>query len=71
MDSTDEWVKKHVDFNWTIDERIKKINEVLLDCPIKASSYCRVLSTDKVKFNIKYRNINHVRKAYLDIKKCN
>ena len=67
MDSTDEWVKQRVDFNWTIDERIKKINEVLLDCPIKASSYCRVLSTDKVKFSIKYRNDDHVRKAYLSV----
>jgi len=67
MDSTDEWVKQRVDFNWTIDERIKKINEVLIDCPIKASSYCRVLSTDKVKFSIKYRNVNHIRKAYLSV----
>ena len=67
MDSTDEWVKQRVDFNWTIDERIKKINEVLIDCPIKASCYCRVLSTDKVKFSIKYRNVDHVRKAYLNV----
>lgn len=44
-----------------------KINEVLIDCPIKASSYCRVLSTDKVKFSIKYRNVNHIRKAYLSV----
>lgn len=48
MDSTDEWVKQRVDFNWTIDERIKKINEVLIDCPIKASSYCRVLDRKSV-----------------------
>ena len=67
MNTIDEYVLKRIDLNWSIEERITKIKEILEDCPIKASAFCNALSTDDVIFSIKYTTIDRKRKAYLDI----
>lgn len=69
MNQIDDYVLSRIDLTWSFDERVEKINEILLDCPIKASAFCRALSTDEYTFEIKYTTVNRVRKAYLKITK--
>lgn len=63
--NNDEYIKSKCDFNWSFEERKRKIEEVLNECPIQASIYARVLSTDSYKFVLKKKTKGRMRIMYL------
>lgn len=62
---TDEYIKSKCDFNWSFEERKRKIEEILHDCPIQAMTYANVLSTDSYKFTLKKKTVKGKRMMYL------
>lgn len=63
----DEYIRAKCDPNWSFEERKQKIEDVLLDCPMQAAVYARVLSTDEYKFTLKRKSVQGRRVLYLHV----
>lgn len=67
----DDYFEKRINPLWTHEERVQFLEGLLLDCPIKASQFGRVLSDDFYEYRIKYHNVKGVRTPYLEVtQKC-
>lgn len=67
----DDYFEKRINPLWTHEERVQFLEELLKDCPIKASQFGRVLSDDSYEYKIKYKNVKGVRTPYLEVtQKC-
>ena len=65
----DDYFQKRINPLWTHEERVQFLEELLKDCPIKASQFGRVLSDDSYEYRVKYRNVKGVRTPYLEVTK--
>lgn len=65
--NNEEYIRAKCDFNWSFEERKQKIEDVLLDCPIQAGIYARVLSTDAYRFTLKRKSVQGRRVLYLHV----
>ena len=63
----DDYFEKRINPLWTHEERVQFLEGLLLDCPIKASQFGRVLSDDSYEYKIKYKNVKGVRTPYLEV----
>jgi hypothetical protein len=63
----DDYFEKRINPLWTHEERVQFLEGLLLDCPIKASQFGRVLSDSSYEYKVKYRNVKGVRTPYLEV----
>lgn len=63
----EEYIRSKCDMSWSFEERVKRIEEEINLCAIRARIYARVLSTDEYKFEIKKKMHRGISVSYLSI----
>lgn len=63
----DDYIERNINRSWNFEERKKFLEKMIEECPLKTAHFCRELSTDEYTFKVKYKNVERVRKAYLEV----